>query len=145
MTFGAVPTTRHARGSNRASLPCWGRAWVFGLRSPITALGDDVLGQPLGMTFGAVFGDDVWGSLRGWRGGSPHYPASRVQGATLGPQMLKAKCGLLPEMPMSLLQVMGKRFSVFGGGYFRLAPKNIIELGIQRLNSVENRGYDGLV
>jgi len=56
-----------------------------------------------------------------------------VQGATLGPQMLETKCGLLPEMPMSLLQVMGKRFSVFGGGYFRLAPRKVIELGIQQL------------
>jgi polysaccharide deacetylase family protein (PEP-CTERM system associated) len=66
------------------------------------------------------------------------FPASRghggIGGAPVGLYSIETDSGLLPEVPMSVVEVMGKRFSVFGGGYLRLAPRRLIEWGVKRLH-----------
>ena len=42
---------------------------------------------------------------------------------------------MLPEIPMSIVEILGRRFSLFGGGYLRLAPQRLIQWGINRLRN----------
>ena len=66
------------------------------------------------------------------------FPASRGHGgitdAPAGPYFIQTDSGMLPEIPMSMVELMGKRFSLFGGGYLRLAPREMIRWGVKRLH-----------
>jgi len=65
------------------------------------------------------------------------FPAARghggAAGAPLTPYRIATKSGDLLEMPQSMVELGGKRFSVFGGGYLRLAPAWMIRWGINHL------------
>jgi len=49
--------------------------------------------------------------------------------------VIHAGSGDLTELPISVVPVLGRRLTLFGGGYLRLAPKPLIEWGIARLRA----------
>lgn len=53
----------------------------------------------------------------------------------VGPCFIETQRGMLLEIPMSVVEIFGRRFSVFGGGYLRLAPKFMIEWGVKKLHA----------
>ncbi len=53
---------------------------------------------------------------------------------TSGPYHIKTNYGLLSEIPMSLVNIFGRRLSLFGGGYLRIAPQLLIKWGIKKLH-----------
>jgi polysaccharide deacetylase family protein (PEP-CTERM system associated) len=57
-------------------------------------------------------------------------PASPVE-----PYFVETNAGHLLEIPLSVVQVLGRRISFFGGGYLRLASKRMIKWGIDRLEA----------
>ncbi len=65
------------------------------------------------------------------------FPATRGHGgmsaSPLNPYKIETKYGYLIEVPQSMMEIFGKRISVFGGGYLRLAPWWIIRRGINHL------------
>ncbi|MFC1783287.1 XrtA system polysaccharide deacetylase [Planctomycetota bacterium] len=65
------------------------------------------------------------------------FPASRGHGginnSPIGPYFIMTQNGMLPEIPMSVVEMFGRRFSMFGGGYLRLATRRMIRWGIDRL------------
>lgn len=67
------------------------------------------------------------------------FPAARGHGgmtqSPLGPYVIETQAGPLPEVPMSAVEVLGRRFCLFGGGYLRLAPRWLIRWGINRLHA----------
>ena len=66
------------------------------------------------------------------------FPASRGHGgkqnSSLEPNMIDTHSGKLVELPQSVVEVFGKRLSLFGGGYLRLAPKWLIRSGVRKLH-----------
>jgi polysaccharide deacetylase family protein (PEP-CTERM system associated) len=56
-----------------------------------------------------------------------------IPGSELVPYTIQTQYGPLIECPMSVIKLAGKRFSVFGGGYLRLAPLWVIKWGIRHL------------
>lgn len=66
------------------------------------------------------------------------FPAGRGHGgmgsSPLAPYRLYTEHGELVEIPQSMIEIMGKRFSLFGGGYLRLAPWPLIRWGVRRLH-----------
>ena len=69
------------------------------------------------------------------------FPASRGHGgmsnSNLAPHLISTTSGELLEFPQSMIEILGKRFSVFGGGYLRLAPLPVIKRGIKALHEHE--------
>lgn len=67
------------------------------------------------------------------------FPATRCHGgmpnAQLGPYVIKTQYGPLVEIPMSMIEILGRRLNFFGGGYLRLSPKWLIRWGIGRLSA----------
>jgi len=67
------------------------------------------------------------------------FPASRshggMTGSRLDPHVLKTTAGDLLEIPQSMVEIMGRRISFFGGGYLRLAPLWLIQWGVGRLQA----------
>lgn len=65
------------------------------------------------------------------------FPAKRGHGGIadfrLEPHVIDTAHGRLIEIPQSVIEVCGKKFSVFGGGYLRIAPVNLIKWGLGRL------------
>lgn len=65
------------------------------------------------------------------------FPAARGHGGAVGspmqPYAIPTAAGTLVELPQSLVELGSCRFSVFGGGYFRLAPLSLIRWGIRHL------------
>jgi polysaccharide deacetylase family protein (PEP-CTERM system associated) len=65
------------------------------------------------------------------------FPAARGHGGAVGapmtPYVIDTASGPLIELPQSVIEFHGRRFSVFGGGYLRLAPEWVIRRGIQHL------------
>jgi polysaccharide deacetylase family protein (PEP-CTERM system associated) len=65
------------------------------------------------------------------------FPAKRAHGgmnnSVIGPHILSTNFGLLPEIPASVIKILGKRFSLFGGGYLRITPLKMIHYGIRSL------------
>ena len=65
------------------------------------------------------------------------FPTSRGHGgmnsSPLGPYKIQTQAGELLEIPQSMIEVFGKRISLFGGGYLRLAPYSVIRWGIRQL------------
>ena len=67
------------------------------------------------------------------------FPAPRAHGgiaqARLVPYIIHTPAGELFEVPTSVVELFGRRVSLFGGGYLRLAPKAIIRWGAGRLKA----------
>jgi len=67
------------------------------------------------------------------------FPGPRGHGgmasARLGLHVIEKASGALVECPMSAVEVLGRRLSLFGGGYLRLAPRRVIRWGINRLHA----------
>ncbi len=74
---------------------------------------------------GYEYDSSVFPSTRG-HGGMPN--------SQLGPYTVDTENGPLIEAPMSVVEVMGKRLNLFGGGYLRLSPKWLIRWGIKKLH-----------
>jgi polysaccharide deacetylase family protein (PEP-CTERM system associated) len=70
------------------------------------------------------FFDEV--AKAGYRYDSSVFPATRghggLKGAPLEPHVIETTAGPVVEFPQTMLESGGCRFSVFGGGYLRLAP-----------------------
>ena len=75
----------------------------------------------------------------GYDNDSSVFPSSRGHGglrqSPLEPYVIQTSAGPLVELGMSMVEVMGRRFSFFGGGYLRLAPKWLMRWGIHRLHA----------
>lgn len=78
----------------------------------------------------------------GYEYDSSVFPSSRNHGgmpdSQLGPYIIETQNGLLIEIPMSTIEVLGRRLSLFGGGYLRLSPKWLIRWGIKKLHVAGN-------
>jgi len=77
----------------------------------------------------------------GYQYDSSVFPASREHGgisdSPLGLYFIETRNGHLLEIPMSIVKIFGRRTSLFGGGYMRLANKLIIKWGIEKLRASE--------
>ena len=75
----------------------------------------------------------------GYQYDSSVFPASRGHGgiadSPLGPYFIETRSGHLLEIPMSIVEIFGRRTSLFGGGYLRLANKLMIKWGIGKLQT----------
>jgi len=75
----------------------------------------------------------------GYQYDSSVFPASRGHGgianSPLGPYFIETHSGHLLEIPMSIVKIFGRRTSLFGGGYLRLANKLMIKWGIDKLQT----------
>jgi polysaccharide deacetylase family protein (PEP-CTERM system associated) len=75
----------------------------------------------------------------GYQYDSSVFPASRGHGgianSPLGPYFIETLSGHLLEIPMSIVEILGRRTSLFGGGYLRLANKPMIKWGIDKLQT----------
>ncbi|MBD3168857.1 MAG: DUF3473 domain-containing protein [candidate division Zixibacteria bacterium] len=73
----------------------------------------------------------------GYRYDSSIFPASRDFGGLiidkLKPHIIKTARGSILEFPISITNVLGKRFYFFGGGYFRLFPYWMIKMMAQKV------------
>jgi polysaccharide deacetylase family protein (PEP-CTERM system associated) len=78
----------------------------------------------------------------GFRYDSSIFPSMRnhggIRNSQLGPYTIDTENGPLIEVPMSAVDVMGKRLNLFGGGYLRLSPKWLIRWGIKKLYVAEH-------
>jgi len=67
------------------------------------------------------------------------FPARRGHGGMANSQLeshiIKTEAGNLVEIPQSVVSIFGKRISLFGGGYLRLAPRWLIRWGISKLET----------
>ena len=66
------------------------------------------------------------------------FPAKRLEGgspdAPTQPHIIHTKSGDIYEMPITVLDVFGKKFTMFGGGYFRLLPVDLVSAAIHFQN-----------
>lgn len=66
------------------------------------------------------------------------FPASRAHGGIakgcLEPHVISTRNGPLVEFPQSMVELAGKRITVFGGGYLRLAPLGLVKYMARRLS-----------
>ena len=99
---------------------------VFGFRTAGFGIKDntkwafDVIAEA-----GFQYDSSIFPSTRG-HGGMPN--------SQLGPHIIETQNGPLIEVPMSAVEVMGKRLNLFGGGYLRVAPQWLIQWGIKKLH-----------
>lgn len=105
---------------------------------------EDIIGQPVrgfrapgfGITEKAPWAFDVIREV-GYEYDSSIFPATRGHGgicnSPIGPYFIHTEYGMLPEIPMSVIDIFGKRLSMFGGGYLRLATRHMIRWGIKKL------------
>jgi len=70
---------------------------------------------------------------------SSAFPRSRghggLPGAPVRPHIIETPAGKLVECPVSLVEIVGHRIPLFGGGYLRAAPASLIRWGIERLRN----------
>jgi len=106
---------------------------------------EDITGYPVAGFRAAGFGitgDAAWAfnevRAAGYRYDSSVFPGNRAHGglpsARLEAHEITTTSGDLVEFPASILPVMGRRLSLFGGGYLRLFPMWLIRWGITRLD-----------
>lgn len=73
----------------------------------------------------------------GYQYDSSVFPAEHGHGgmptSLLEPYFIETHAGHLLEIPLSVVNILGRRVSFFGGGYLRLAGKQMIKWGIDRL------------
>lgn len=105
---------------------------------------EDIIGEPVrglrapgfGITEKTSWAFDVI-QESGYQYDSSIFPSARVHGgisdSPLGPYFIETQSGHLLEIPMSIVEIFGRRTSLFGGGYLRLANKLMIKWGIDRL------------
>ena len=110
------------------------------------ALLEDMIAEPVrgfrapgfGITNKAAWAFDVIREA-GHKYDSSVFPASRGHGgipdSLLGLYFIETRSGHLLEIPMSIVEVFGRRTSFFGGGYLRLASRRMIKWGIDRLQA----------
>jgi len=96
------------------------RAAGFGIKEA-TSWAFDVIGSA-----GYLYDASVFPSRRG-HGGIAHAP--------LVPYPIAIPSGSLFEIPVSVIEMLGRRASIFGGGYLRLAPRAMIKWGASRLKA----------
>ena len=104
-------------------------------------IGDQIRGfraAGFGITKKAPWAFDVI-KQAGYQYDSSVFPASRGHGgiadAPLTPYFIETQNGHLLEIPMSIVEIFGRRTSLFGGGYLRLANKLMIKWGINKLRA----------
>jgi hypothetical protein len=72
-------------------------------------------------------------SEAGYRYDASVFPARHGHGGYYGidprPHIIPASGGLLVEIPISTVSVLGRRFCFFGGGYLRITPLSVIRWG----------------
>lgn len=65
------------------------------------------------------------------------FPAHHGHGGSLGapltPHITQTPSGDLVEIPVSAIEVRGKRLALFGGGFLRLTPRAMLRWGMNRL------------
>lgn len=75
----------------------------------------------------------------GYEYDSSSFPAARghggIPGSMLEPHYIDTSVGSLFEIPISVVDVLGCRTSLFGGGYLRLAPLKLIKWGMRKLEA----------
>jgi polysaccharide deacetylase family protein (PEP-CTERM system associated) len=110
---------------------------------------ESIIGEPVqgfrapgfGITEKALWAFNVIREV-GYEYDSSVFPAHRGHGglanSLLGPHIIKTQHGALVEIPVSAVQILGRRLSFFGGGYLRLASKWLIRWGINRLHKAGN-------
>jgi polysaccharide deacetylase family protein (PEP-CTERM system associated) len=73
----------------------------------------------------------------GYEYDSSVFPANRAHGGMpcegLEKHTIVTDCGSLVEVPMTVLEIFGKRICLFSGGYLRLAPLPLIRWGANRI------------
>lgn len=105
---------------------------------------EDIIGLPVRGFRAAGFGitkHESWAfdviKEVGYEYDSSIFPAKRGHGgmpnSMIGPHFIDTDYGKLTEIPMSVIDLLGIRLNLFGGGYLRLATKHIIRWGIKRL------------
>ena len=104
----------------------------------ITGLGIAGFRAPgFGITNKSDWAFDVIGEI--YEYDSSVFPAVHGHGGIIGspvkPHLIRTMTGDLTEIPMSTIEILGRRISLFGGGYLRLAPKRLISWGIDELHN----------
>ena len=64
-----------------------------------------------------------------------HHGHGGLAKAPLSPSFIETRHGPLFEVPASVVEILGRRVSLFGGGYLRLAPRAMIRWGVARLKA----------
>jgi len=107
---------------------------------------EDIIGEAVrgfrapgfSITKEAVWAFDVIAES-GYQYDSSIFPTLRGHGgmsdSPLGLYFIKTRSDHLLEIPMSIIEILGSRKSLFGGGYLRLANKLMINWGIHRLHT----------
>ena len=89
-----------------------------------------------GITTKAPWAFDVI-KAAGYEYDSSVFPVSRghggLPGTPVGPYLIQTQHGTLPEIPMSVVRLLGRHVCLFGGGYLRVSPKPLIRWGLGRL------------
>ena len=75
----------------------------------------------------------------GFRYDSSIFPARRLIGGCPSGRTeaytIQTPAGDLLEIPVTVVDFLGRRFTMFGGGYFRLLPLGLVSSGIRNLNA----------
>ncbi len=105
---------------------------------------EDIIGAPVrgyrtpgfGITAETPWAFDIIAEL-GHTYDSSVFPARRghggLAGAPLGPYVIPTRHGPLHEIPLSVVEIAGRRLMLFGGGYLRLAPMPLVRWGCRQL------------
>lgn len=105
---------------------------------------EDILSEPVMGFRTAGFGitaQSLWAleevRAAGHRYDSSIFPAPRGHGgmpeSVLGPHLISTPAGELLEWPMPVVEALGRRVNLFGGGYLRISPRWLIRWGLGRL------------
>ncbi|OHB61972.1 MAG: hypothetical protein A2Y76_13745 [Planctomycetes bacterium RBG_13_60_9] len=89
----------------------------------------------------SVRNDNTWFfdvvSESGYRYDASVFPARHghggFHGTDPGPHLVETSQGPLVEIPVSTVDVLGRRVCFFGGGYLRISPLPVIRWGVRRL------------
>lgn len=108
------------------------------------AILEDITGEPVrgfrapgfGVTRKTAWAFDVIREV-GYQYDASVFPAYRghvgMADAPLGLHFIETRSGHLLEIPLSVVEIFGRRACLFGGGYLRLATKPMIKWGLDRL------------
>jgi polysaccharide deacetylase family protein (PEP-CTERM system associated) len=64
---------------------------------------------------------------------SAHHAHGGFHGGELGPHAIQTSSGILSEIPVSAVKVLGYPICFFGGGYLRISPLPVIRWGTRQL------------
>jgi len=110
---------------------------------------EDITGKEVKGFRAAGFGikdDTTWAfdeiCAAGYSYDSSVFPSSRghggMQSSPIGCHIMNTEMGQLAELPMSVIEILGRRVSLFGGGYLRIAPLRLIRWGIGKVHKAGN-------